>query len=161
MNQEQKVCEFLGSLNINFIKHTHPPVYTVEEANLHWKDISGLHCKNIFLRNKKGNRHFLVVVPSEMNIDIKNLNEILGERLSFASSERLKKYLGIEPGSVSPFGLINDDTKHVVVVLEGEVMAAQEVNFHPNVNTATLTISGVGFKKFLSACGNNVVTIDI
>ena len=161
MAQEQKLLEYLNNLNIAFIQHDHPPVYTVEEANKHWDNIPGLHCKNIFLRDKKGRKHFLVILPSDKNADIKKLNELMGERFSFASPERLMKYLGLEPGSVSPFGLINDVEKNVTVILDEIVASVDEINFHPNVNTATLTISGVDFKKFLAACGNNLVTCNI
>jgi Ala-tRNA(Pro) deacylase len=111
---ENKVYEVLRSLDIPFEVHHHPPVYTVEEAEKHWESVKGTHCKNLFVRNKKGNRHYLVILESSKRADFKELNRQLGEdRLSFASPERLKRFLGLEPGAVSPFGLINDSDKEV------------------------------------------------
>jgi Ala-tRNA(Pro) deacylase len=154
---EAKVLEVLEKLGIGYARHEHPPVFTVEQAEKHWTEIEGAHCKNLFLRNKKGNRHYLVILLSVKQADLRRLNEKLGEdRLSFGSPERLQKYLGLEPGSVSPFGLINDRQKEVVVVVDQDVKQAGRVNFHPNVNTATLGISGADFERFLAWSGHTV-----
>jgi len=100
---EEKVYEVLKKLGIPYTKHEHPPVYTVEQAEQYWEDIEGTHCKNIFLRNKKGKRHYLVILLSSKKADLKALERQLGEdRLSFASPERLMRYLRLEPGAVSP-----------------------------------------------------------
>jgi Ala-tRNA(Pro) deacylase len=153
--REEKVCEVLKDLEISFEIHHHPPVFTVEEAEKHWEDVKGTHCKNLFVRNKKGNRHYLVVMESEKRADLKELNRQLGDdRLSFASPERMKRYLGLEPGAVSPFGLINDNKKEVQVILDKDLKNAGWVSFHPNVNTATLTLSFSDFEKYLEWCGN-------
>lgn len=157
MSRENDVFDLLKELEIPFELHTHPPVFTVEEANRHWENISGLHCKNIFLRNKKGNLHYLVILPSDKLMDIKKLGDSLGERLSFASPERLMRYLGLTPGAVSPFGLINDVQKEVHVILDKDIFEAEKVNFHPNVNTATITISSDDFLKFIRKCGNKTM----
>jgi Ala-tRNA(Pro) deacylase len=154
---EQKVYEILRELGISYTKHEHPPVYTVEEAEQHWENITGAHCKNLFLRNKKGKNHYLVVVESRKRVDLKALTKNLGEdRLSFASPERMMRYLGLEPGAVSPFGLINDRENAVVVVIDRDLKEASHVNFHPNVNTATLGIAFSDFEKFLIRCGNSI-----
>jgi Ala-tRNA(Pro) deacylase len=154
---EQKVYDMLGELNISFIRHEHPPVYTVEEAEQHWQNIKGAHCKNLFLRNKKGKNHYLVIARSEKRVDLKALTNFLGEdRLSFASPERMMRYLGLEPGAVSPFGLINDRENEVVVIVDKDLKEASHVNFHPNVNTATVGITFVDFEKFLAHCGNSI-----
>ena len=153
---EQKVFDVLNGLGIKFVQYEHPAVYTVEQANQHWQNISGLHCKNLFLRDKKGRKHYLVVVESSKTVDIKALNSQLEERLSFASPQRLMKYLGLEPGSVSPFGLINDADKAVHVILDEDIKQADQVNFHPNVNTITLGISRTDFDTFLRNCGNTI-----
>lgn len=154
VQKAQKVYSYLGDLGIDFIKHEHPPVYTVVEANQHWDAITGMHCKNLFLRDKKGRKHFLVVVESSKRIDIKQLNEQLGERLSFASPERLAKHLGLEPGSVSPFGLINNADSQVILLLDQDIKVAEEVNFHPNENTATLTLKVDDFLTYVNRVGN-------
>jgi len=154
---EQKVYEILRELDISYTKHEHPPVYTVEEAEQHWEDIKGAHCKNLFLRNKKAKNHYLVIAKSEKRVDLRALTSRLGEdRLSFASPERMMRYLGLEPGAVSPFGLINDRENAVMVVIDQDLKEASHVNFHPNVNTATLGITFADFEKFLSHCGNSI-----
>jgi len=153
--KENKVYEVLKSLEIPFEVHFHPPVYTVEEAEEHWGDVKGTHCKNLFVRNKKGNRHYLVILESSKRADLKELNRQLGEdRLSFASPERMMRFLGLEPGAVSPFGLINDSGKEVQVVVDKDLKTADWVSFHPNVNTATLTLSFEDFERYLEWCGN-------
>lgn len=154
---EHKVYDVLRKLGISYTKHEHPPVYTVEEAERHWETIKGAHCKNLFLRNKKGKNHYLVIAKSEKRVDLKALTSRLGEdRLSFASPERMKRYLGLEPGAVSPFGLINDLENAVVVIIDRDLKEASHVNFHPNVNTATVGIAVADFEKFLNYCGNSI-----
>lgn len=155
--REQKVYEILKRLDISYVRHEHPPVYTVEEAEQHWENIIGAHCKNLFLRNKKGNRHYLVVIDSSKRADLKALEKQIGEdRLSFASPERLMRYLGLEVGAVSPLGLINDSQKEVQVIIDQDLKGADSINFHPNVNTATVGMSFSDFEKFLSFCGQSI-----
>ncbi|UCE40820.1 MAG: prolyl-tRNA synthetase associated domain-containing protein [Candidatus Aminicenantes bacterium] len=154
---EKRVYGVLDKLGISYIRHEHPPVYTVEEAEKQWTKIIGAHCKNLFLRNKKGNRHYLVILEASKVADLKSLNKILGEdRLSFASEKRLMKYLGLETGAVSAFGLIYDKENHVKVVIDDDLKKAEAVNFHPNVNTATVGISFPDFERFLAWCGHAV-----
>jgi len=154
---EAKVLEVLDGLGIEYTRREHPPVFTVEQAEEHWTDIEGAHCKNLFLRNKKGNRHYLVILLSRKQADLRGLNEKLNEdRLSFGSPDRLKKYLGLEPGSVSPFGLINDLRKDVIVIVDQDLRQEARVNFHPNVNTSTVGIRTADFEKFLAWSGQTV-----
>ncbi len=156
--EEDSLFKALTELGIAWERYEHPPVFTVEEAERHWTEVRGLHCKNLFLRNKKGNHHYLVVIESSKQADLRRLNSLLGEdRLSFASPERLKKHLGLDPGSVSPFGLLNDNSREVIVVLDQDLRLAKTVNFHPNVNTATVGISTVDFERFLASRGNRVL----
>lgn len=154
---EKKVYEALDKLGIAYTRLEHPPVFTVEQAEKHWGSITGAHCKNLFLRNKKGNRHYLAILESSKSADLKALTRKLGEdRLSFASPERLMRYLGLEPGAVSPFGLINDSQKEVRVVIDQDLKNAERINFHPNVNTATVGVELSDFDKFLAWCGNSI-----
>ncbi len=154
---EARVYETLDGLGIPYTRHEHPPVFTVEQAEQHWTNIEGAHCKNLFLRNKKGNRNYLVIAETSTPVDLRRLNEKLGDdRLSFGSPERLMRLLGLEPGSVSPFGLINDRNKEVIVIVDEGLRKAGRVNFHPNVNTATVGLSGEDFEKFLAWTGNSV-----
>lgn len=159
---ERKVLETLDQLGISYVRHEHPPVATVEEAEKHWAGLKGTHCKNLFLRNYKGNHHYLVIAPVTRGVDLKRLNAMLGEdRLSFASPERLKRWLGLEPGSVSPFGLVNDEARHVQVVCDEALRSSFALGFHPNVNTATLEIAFADFEKFLACRGNTVRWLEL
>ena len=159
---EQHVYAALASLGIAFTRHEHPPVATVEEAEEHWAGIAATHCKNLFLRNQKGTRHYLVIVVHSKRADLRALAEQIGDgKLSFASPERLLTHLGLTPGSVSPFGLINDVRHEVRVFLDRDLKKADRVSFHPNINTVTLTITYEDFQRFLAACGNTVRFVTI
>jgi Ala-tRNA(Pro) deacylase len=154
---ERSVHDRLAELAIPFQRYEHPPVFTVEEAEVHWAAIDASHCKNLFLRNKKGNTHYLVVAGVHKTVDLRALTLALDEdRLSFGSPERLKTQLGLAPGSVSPFGLINDHRHAVRVVLDADLESAARVGFHPNINTATIVLAWSDFRRFLAACGNSV-----
>jgi Ala-tRNA(Pro) deacylase len=157
LDQEQAVYDALDALAIAYTRHEHPPVVTVDEAERHWRDIDATHCKNLFLRNKKGTAHYLVVVERSRGVDIKQLTTQLGEdRLSFASPERLATHLGLTAGAVSPFGILNDRDRAVTIVLDEELRAADRVGFHPNVNTATITLAFADFERFLASQGNRI-----
>jgi len=159
---EQSVYERLAALGIAFTRHEHPPVPTVEEAEKHWAGIDATHCKNLFLRNQKGNRHYLLVVPHAKRVDLRAVAEQIGDgKLSFASPDRLMAHLGLTPGSVSPFGLINDRGRAVRVVLDRDLKLATRMSFHPNINTVTLTIAAADFARFLDACGNVVQYVTV
>jgi Ala-tRNA(Pro) deacylase len=159
---EPPVLARLADLDIAFTRHEHPPVPTVEEAEKHWAVIDGTHCKNLFLRNQKGNRHYLVIVPASKRVDLRKVAEQIGDgKLSFASAERLMTHLGVMPGAVSPFGLINDRDHAVRVVLDRDLKAAERVSFHPNVNTVTLTIAAADFDRFLESCGNTTQYVTV
>jgi Ala-tRNA(Pro) deacylase len=156
MNDKRRpVLEYLEKLDIAYTLHEHPPVNTVSEAEKYWGNIEGLHCKNLFLRDSKGNNHFLVVMASTKRADLKLLAEKIGStKLGFASEKRLAAFLDLTPGSVTPFGLINDRDAAVKVVIDRDVVEADMVSFHPNENTATLTLSAVDFNTFLESLPN-------
>jgi Ala-tRNA(Pro) deacylase len=152
----------LVELGIAFERHEHPPVATVDEAKQHWAGINATHCKNLFLRNQKGNRHYLVVLEHSKRADLRAVADQIGDgKLSFASPERLMTHLGLTPGSVSPFGLINDRDHAVRVVLDRDLKSATRVSFHPNINTATYVVSAADFARFLEACGNPVQHVSL
>jgi Ala-tRNA(Pro) deacylase len=163
MNElEEPVVARLNELGIPFTRHEHPPVATVDEATAHWSDIDATHCKNLFLRNQKGTRHYLVVMTASKRADLRAIADQIGDgKLSFASPERLMTHLGLTPGSVSPFGLINDREHAVHVVLDRDFQSSTRLAFHPNINTATLTISAEDFGKFLASCGNPMQYVDV
>ena len=147
---------------MSYERFDHPAVYTVSEAKKLSPEMDGASTKNLFLRDKKGIRHFLVVVPQDKQVDLKELSSILeASRLSFASPDRLKKYLGIEPGSVSILALLNDPEKTVEVFVDNELWNAEIILCHPLVNTSTLAITRDGIKQFLEKTGHNLMLIEI
>ena len=156
-DQESAVSARLRELGIAYERHEHPAVPTVEAAEEHWAAINATHCKNLFLRNQKGSRHYLVVLPHTKQADLRKVADQIGDgKLSFASPERLMKYLGLTPGSVSPFGLIHDRDHSVRVVLDRDLKAATRLSFHPNINTVTYVIAAPDFARFLETCRNVV-----
>ena len=158
MNREanrKKVLEYLEHLDIPYDIYEHPPLDTIEIALKYWKDIDATHCKNLFFRNHKGDRHYLVIIKDTTPFDIHSLEKMLHQgKLSFASEKRMIKYLGVKPGSVSPFGLINDNGHHVYVFLDEQLQKVEKVSFHPNDNTASVVIRFSDLMKFLKECQN-------
>ena len=162
MADPQKVYEALDALGVQYQKYEHPPVFTGESAAEHWGSIPATQVKNLFLRNKKGDRHYLVILEITKQADLRHLVKMIGDdRFSFGSPERLMATLGVTPGSVSPFGLINDPAHAVRVVLDRDLKAASRLSFHPNINTVTFTIAAGDFTRFLEACGNPVQHVTV
>jgi Ala-tRNA(Pro) deacylase len=156
MRGQKELYQLLAELNIQFEYHEHPPLATIEEARIHWKNYNSGRCKNIFFRNHKGDRHYLVILEHLRQLNIHDLEKRLKQgKLSFASDQRLKKYLGVEPGSVSPFGLINDSEHHVHLFIDEKLNESERLAFHPNINTASLVLSKSDFLKFLAHTGNS------
>lgn len=161
MTTPDELLAVLDDLGISTTTHDHPPVKTVEEALVHWADIPGVHCKNLFLRDAK-KAYWLVVVPFDRQVQLKTLPDVIGsKRLSFASDDRLRQVLAVEPGSVTPFGLINDRAHAVNVVLDGWMMGQGLLNFHPLVNTRTTTIAPQDLLRFITHCGHQPCIIDL
>ena len=159
---EAAVLARLGELGIAYTRHEHPPVATAEDGAVHWAGIDATHCKNLFLRNQKGNRHYLLVLPATKRANLRAVADEIGDgKLSFASPDRLMTHLGLTPGSVSPFGLINNADHAVRVVLDRDLPSATRVSFHPNINTATLTLTVGDFMRFLETCGNPVRLVTV
>jgi Ala-tRNA(Pro) deacylase len=140
----------------------HAPVFTVEEAQALRGTVPGAHTKNLFLKDKK-DRIFLVVAPEDAAIDLKQLHTLIGAsgRLSFGKPELLMETLGVAPGSVTAFGVINDAGRRVTLVLDGSLARSAAVNCHPLVNTATTTIATADLMKFLRATGHEPLIVDL
>ena len=152
-----ELSDFLAEHRIDAERFDHSPVMTVEQSERLVPKLPGAKTKNLFLRNKKGDRHYLVILGIEKQADLRQLVKVIGDdRLSFGSPERLQRYLGVTPGSVSPFGLIHDATHSVRVIVDSDLKNAERLIFHPNDNTASLTISGADFVRFLERQGNVV-----
>ena len=162
MNGDPKLYETLAELGIDFEYLGHPEAPTVEAALEYWKDLDSTHCKNLFFRNHKGNRHYLVILEHTYKLAIRDLEQLLRQgKLSLASDKRLLKYMGLTAGSVTPFGLINDAENHVHLFIDSNLKKASKLSFHPNINTATLVISFGDFIRFLDWSGNTYEFIQL
>ena len=169
-----EVLAFLEAHGLSYELHTHPPLPTIELALEYWKEIDSTHCKNLFFRNHKGNRHYLVVFECHKELAIHSLEHKLRQgKLSFASAERMERCLGLLPGSVSPLGLIHDPqtdelTKEhfpngyrVKLFLDRDLQSSERVSFHPCDNTASVVLSNEDFIKFLEIWGGEYEWIDV
>jgi len=162
MNGDPKVYEALKHLNIPFEYIEHPPAPTIEIAMQYWKNQDAQHCKNLFFRNHKGNRHYLVILNCMKQMAIHDIEKLLKQgKLTFASEQRMQKYLGLKPGSVSPFGLIYDTDNHVHVFIDEDLKNCKKISFHPNLNTASLIIAFNDFIKFMNYTGNSYEFLDL
>jgi Ala-tRNA(Pro) deacylase len=151
----------LDRLGIEAATHRHAPAFTVEEGNRVWGSIPGVHCKNLFLKDGKG-RLWLVVAPAERRVDLKALPARIGAaRLSFGSAALLTEVLGIEPGSVTPFAVINDAGHRVSVVLDSWMMAQPLINYHPLRNDMTTGLSPAGLLRFFEHTGHSPLTVEL
>lgn len=172
----EKTLGFLQAHGIEYTLYEHPALFTVEECLKFWGNIpEATHCKNLFFRNHKGNRHYLVSMECHKTLDIHGLEHALKQgKLSFASEERMTRCLDLHPGSVSAFGLINDiapenaDPKElfpnghrVKYYIDRDLQNVDKISFHPCENTASVVISGKDFHKFLSIWGGETEWIGI
>jgi Ala-tRNA(Pro) deacylase len=158
----QDLFAFLDDLAIAHETVAHPPVFTVEESKALRGQLPGGHTKNLFVRDRKG-RLFLIVALEDSAIDLKRVHEALGAqgRVSFGSAERLIEVWGVEPGSVTPFGAINDRAGLVTVALEARMMNCARLNFHPLVNTRTTGLSSADLVRFLEATGHRPLLVEL
>lgn len=166
-DRQQAVENYLHSHHIAYTVYNHPEGKTIDEAKRWWRNDGSVHCKNIFMRNHKGDQHYLICFPCDDDLAIHDLEHWLRDilvsqghkapgKLSFASPERMMRYLGLEPGSVSPFGLINDTDHHVILFLDSRLREASTLSFHPNDCRGIIVISLPEFLRYLSLVGNRV-----
>ena len=150
----------LDTSGISYVTHSHPPVFTVEEAQKYCGDLPGAHSKNLFLKDKK-KQLWLVVTLDQRKVDIKELQKMIGSaRLSFGKSDLLQEVLGVIPGSVSPFALINDRDCSVNVILDAGMMQAKLINFHPLRNDMTTSITPDDLRRFVKLTGQTLKEYD-
>ncbi len=162
MIRRQKVFDWLDSHEIKYTWYEHPEAPTIEIARGHWRDDGSKHCKNLFFRNHKGDRHYLVCFDGDQSLAIHDLEHRLRQgKLSFASEQRMERWLGLRPGSVSAFGLINDSENHVHLFLDANLRDCPAFSFHPNDNRATVVIEREEFMKYLAAVGNTSEFIEL
>jgi Ala-tRNA(Pro) deacylase len=153
---------WLTEHDIHYITYTHPAVFTVPEAKIHCAHISGTHIKNLFLRNKKTDEYYLVTIPAEKTLNLKEFKKLIGApKIRFASPEALLEILGLTPGAVSPMGLVNDTQHRTIFMLEKELWDAEVLCVHPNVNTETLQLRNEDFHKFIKITGTELKLIEL
>ena len=158
----QVVFDFLDRHEIRYSWYEHPEAPTIEIARQYWHQDGSKHCKNLFFRNHKGNRHYLVCFDCEQSMAIHDLEHLLHQgKLSFASEQRMERWLGLKPGSVSPFGLINDTENHVHLFLDSKLRDYPSLSFHPNDNRATVVIEFREFLRYLEIVGNTYEFIEL
>lgn len=161
MKGREDVLELLKELKIEYSCIDHEPVYTVEEAQSLSKLVPA-GFKNLFLKDKASDRYYIAIMPEHKRADLKSMMKQLGaKRLSFANEEELYEILGLRPGSVTPFGLMNDTDNKVTVLLDEEMDTMEKVTFHPNVNTSTLILDRNDFDKYLDWTKHKVEKIII
>ena len=161
LQSQDELLNVLSSIGIKYTNHEHPAVYTVEEAALHHDGIEGVHSKNLFFKDKKKNL-FLVITLSDKPIKIKELAKKIGAKSpSFGKPDLLMEVLGVIPGAVTPFAVINIQDQPVKIILDEELMENDLLNFHPLVNTATTTVSPADLLKFMEHCNQSPEIIKI
>ena len=157
----ETLMERLTAAGISFSRHEHPPLRTVEDSKAFRGEMEGTHVKNLYLRDRK-KRNFLVVAQEDRDIDLKTLPDKIGsDRLSFGSADRLFEFLGVRPGAVSPFTLINDPEHHITVALDASLLEAETLFFHPLVNDLTLGVTAEGLRSFLTMSGHDPLVITL
>lgn len=159
---QPQVYECLDKMGIEYEYYEHPEAPTIEIAAQFYRGEDTTLCKNLFFRNHKGNWHYLVIMDSRHQMDIHSIEKMLRQgKLSFASSERMMKYLGLRPGSVSLFGLVNDKDHEVTLFVDKGLVNVKKVSFHPNDNRASLVISSSDMFKFIENIGNEWQVVDL
>lgn len=157
----ESLMQTLKSLSIDFTLHHHEAVYTVAESEKVDAQIPGTHCRNLFLRDKK-KKNYLVVLQNATEVDLKKLPDVIGSgRLSFGSDDRLWQYLGVRPGSVCPFAIINDTDHQVKIILDKSMMETDIVNYHPLLNTMTIGLKPADLIKFIESTGHEAHIVDV
>jgi Ala-tRNA(Pro) deacylase len=162
MTDREKILSRLDELNIKYELTEHKALFSMDEY-----DEAGINgndeiCKNLFLRDYKGNRHMLVVLRGSKSADLVLIrNEINSSRPSFASDERMKKHLNVTTGSVSPLGIINDVNDAVEVYFDRDLKDAVRLGFHPNDNTATVFMSFADINRYIESTGHRVSFINV
>lgn len=158
----QSVFARLDELQIEYRVIEHPPLFRTTDEAQELRQLRGAQTKNLFVRDRNGEKHFLISVEANKKVDLQALRRALNcSKLSFGNEDRLLKYLGLKPGSVGPFGLLNDAEYAVEFVLDADLLAAEFVNFHPNENTATVELRPTDFRKYIESTGNRWQTLPI
>lgn len=159
---QPQVYQTLINMGISYDYYEHPEAPTIEVASKFYRGEGTTLCKNLFFRNHKGNKHYLVIMDSHYEMNIHDMEHHLKQgKLSFASEQRMSKWLGLKPGSVSLFGLVNDTLHEVHLFVDRSLLNAEKVSFHPNDNRASLVITKEDMLKFINNIGNKWEVVDL
>lgn len=157
-----KVKEYLNALGIQFKIVEHEPAYTTEEADKYIEGHEGVRTKTMFICNKKKTNYYMIIMDDSKRLDMNKFKEIVSEKqMKMASEEALKEKLGIEPGMVSPFGLLNNDEKDVKIYMDKQIITEEIMTFHPNDNTKTLFITTKDLFKYFENIGYEINIIEL
>jgi len=151
------IKQYLKKLKIKFKTHSHPQLYTCEQAEKYNKNIKGIHSKNLFIKSKKSSMFYLIIIPANEKLEIKKFELILNEKLCFANEKELKNILNITAGAVSPFALINDKNNKTTLIIKKDIWNSDFVSFHPNINIETLELKGNDFQKYINSLKNKSI----
>jgi len=161
-NSDEIIKQLLGELNIVHQWFEHESMHRCEDTH-EWHQankLPGVRAKNLFLRNKNGKRHFMLILPQEKSFDKEIFRDLKQQKTGFASEDRMMKYLGVKPGSVSPFCLVSDDDGHVEVMIDAGLMQEEFLYFHPQRNTASIQVKPADLEIWLTDRGNPWETVD-
>lgn len=157
-----KVKEYLNTIGIQFKIVEHEPAYTTEEADKYIEGHDGVRTKTMFICNKKKTNYYMIIMDDSKRLDMNKFKEIVSEKqMKMASEEALKEKLGIKPGMVSPFGLLNNDEKDVKIYMDKEIIKEEIMTFHPNDNTKTLFITTKDLFKYFENIGYELNIIEL
>ena len=157
-----KVKEYLNTIGIQFKIVEHEPAYTTEEADKYIEGHDGVRTKTMFICNKKKTNYYMIIMDDSKRLDMNKFKEIVSEKqMKMASEEALKEKLGVKPGMVSPFGLLNNDEKDVKIYMDKEIITEEIMTFHPNDNTKTLFITTKDLFKYLESIGYEINIIEL
>lgn len=157
----EEVKNVLNDMNIEYEIIYHPAVFTTEEADKYIEGMEGVPTKTMFMAGKKDKTFYLLILDDSKRLDIKKISEIIGERLHFGKEEHLKEKMGLVPGMVSLFGLINNKDHDIKIYIDKEILNENKITFHPNDNTATMFISIDDMFKFIENLHYNYEIIDM
>ncbi len=153
---------WLKNNNIEYVLHEHPAVFTVPEADKYCSHIPGKHIKNLFLRDKRTGKYYLITIPSQARLNLNSFRKLMKfSKIRFGSPEALQKYLGLTPGAVSPLGLINDEGNEVTFITPPSIWEADQIVAHPNINTESLELKKEDFHRMIQNTGNPLLIMDL
>ena len=162
MDLSIEVLNYLDELKIAYEVVTHPAATTTELADKYIEGVDGVRSKTLFLRDKKKKNFYLVILDDKKSVDMAKLASLTGEkRLQFASADSLKEKMGLEPGVVSIFGLLNNKDHDIKIYIDKEIINEERISFHPNVNTKTIFINMDDMFKFFDSLNYNYEIIDL